>query len=262
MTKSDKISNTATTHAHHTGHDHHAGHEHGHSHSGLGHSHVPKGAQHRWRLKVAFVMVGLFFLVELATGIWSGSLTLQGDAGHMAIDLVGLGVALFATNLATRPDTTGRFTYGHYRAEIFSAGLSAIFMFAISIYIVTEAIERWSHPHQLAPWPILIVGALGLIVNIISLVLLQGGSEESLNIKGAYLEVMADALGSVGIIIAAVLTMLTGTPIWDSIIAAVIAVFIFVRAIGLAREVLAILSQKAPAGIHPEDAQDALAQVP
>lgn len=207
-------------------------------------------------------MVAVFFGVELGIGLWSGSLTLQGDAGHMAVDLIGLGIALFATSLATRPDSTGRMTYGRYRAEIFSAGFSAALMFAVSIYIVIEAIHRWSNPHQLAPLPILVVGALGLGINIASLVLLQGGSKESLNIKGAYLEVMADALGSIGIIVAAALTMLTGTPIWDSLIAAAIAVFIFVRAFGLGREVLAILGQQAPKGISPKDAHDALAAVP
>lgn len=229
-----------------SGHDHHGGHT---------------GAVHRWRLQVAFALTGAFFLVELAAGIWSGSLTVLSDAGHMAADTVGLAVALTASHWATRPDTSGRRTYGRYRAEIFAAGLSVLLMIAVCGYVLVNGVLRFGAPVEVPAGVLMVVGVIGLAVNLVALALLRGGSTENLNVKGAYLEVLADALGSVGVLFAGLATWLTGSPLWDPILALALAAFVGVRAVRLGREVLGVLGQSAPAGIDPADAQTRLAAV-
>lgn len=170
----------------------------------------------------------------------------------MAADVVGLGAALIATKIATRPDTTGRRSYGSYRAEVFASGLSVLLMMGVSIYVVVEAIRRFGDPVEVETGPLLIVGAIGLVVNLISLTMLRGGADESRNVKGAYLEVLADTLGSVGVIVAGVLISATGNGIWDTIVALLIGGFVAVRAVGLARQVLAVLGQHVPEGMDIE----------
>ena len=229
-----------------------------HQHSPSGHA----GAAHRWRLRVAFVLVASYFVVELVAGILSGSLALLSDAGHMAADVVALGAALVATRIAARPDSTGRRTFGSYRAEVFASGLAVLLMLGVSVYIVVEAVGRIGSDPQVATGAMLLVGGLGLVVNVVALVLLRGGASESLNVKGAYLEVVADTVGSVGVIAAGILVTTTGDAVWDTAIALAIAVFVAVRAVLLGREVLAVLGQHAPSGIHPEDVEQALGSVP
>lgn len=227
------------------------------------HSHAQghAGARHRWRLAFAFVLVAGFFGVELAAGLASGSLALISDAGHMAADVVTLGAALVATRLATRPDSTGRRTYGSYRAEVFASGLAVLLMLGVAVYIAVEAVGRIGASPDVADGTMLVVGALGLAVNLVALALLRGGADESLNVKGAYLEVVADTLGSVGVIAAALLVRSTGAAWWDTAIAIAIAVFVAVRAVMLGREVLAVLGQHAPAGMEPTEIVAALESV-
>ncbi|MBS2938897.1 cation transporter [Nocardioides sp. J2M5] len=229
----------------------------GHSHGG-GHA----GARHRWRLVVAFGLVGSFFVVELVVGLVSGSLALISDAGHMAADVVALGAALAATKIATRPDRTGRRTYGSYRAEIFASGLTVLIMLGVSAYVVIEALSRIGDEVEIQAGPVLIVGAIGLLINVISILLLRGGSEESLNIKGAYYEVVADAAGSVGVILAGLLVATTGQGWWDTVVALAIGIFVAVRAVVLGREVLAVLGQHVPDGVQLDDVVQDLETVP
>ncbi len=205
-----------------------------------------RGGRHRWRLAVAFGLVASFFGVELAVGLATGSLALISDAGHMAADVVALGAALVATKIATRPDGTGRRTYGSYRAEVFASGLTVLIMLGVSAYVVVEAVGRIGEAVEVASGPLLLVGAIGLAVNLVCLVLLRGGARESINVKGAYLEVMADAAGSVGVLVAGALVSITGTGQWDTVVAVAIGVFVAVRALLLGREVLAVLGQHAP----------------
>lgn len=229
------------------------------------HSHVsPHSAagRHRWRLLVAFGLVAAFFVVELVAGLASGSLSLVSDAGHMAADVVTLGAALVATRLAARPDTSGRRTFGFYRAEVFASGLAVLIMLGVAVCIGIEVVARGGKPEAPASGIMLAVGILGLVINLICLLLLRAGASESLNVKGAYLEVIADSLGSVGVIAAAVLVATTGWSWWDAIIALAIAVFVAVRAIMLGREVLAVLGQEAPAGVEPGEILEALHEVP
>lgn len=226
----------------------------------MSHHHgVTAAGRHRWRLAVAFVLVGTFFVVELVAGLLADSLALLSDAGHMAADVVTLGAALVATRLAVRPDATGRRTFGSYRAEVFASGLAVLMMLAVSAYILVEAVARIGADAHPASGAMLLVGAVGLAINLVCLVLLRSGAAESLNVKGAYLEVLADTLGSVGVIAAGALVALTGSEWWDTGVAVAIALFVAVRAVLLGREVLAVLGQHAPDGIDPHEVSEALA---
>ncbi len=230
---------------------------------GHGHGHVGAhaGGRHRWRLAVAFVLVAAFFGVELVAGLVSGSLALLSDAGHMAADVATLGAALVATRIATRPDPTGRRTFGSYRAEVFASGFAVLLMLGVAVYIVVEALGRIGADAEVASGTMLLVGGIGLAVNLVALVLLRGGAAESLNVKGAYLEVVADTVGSVGVIVAALLVAATGDAVWDTVVALGIAVFVAVRAVVLGREVVAVLGQHAPTGIEPTELVAALTGV-
>jgi cobalt-zinc-cadmium efflux system protein len=223
---------------------------------GAGHGHAAgqasghAGGRHRWRLATTFALVAGFFLVELGYGLVSGSLALLSDAGHMATDVVALGAALVATRIAVRADTTGRRTYGSYRAEVFASGLAVLLMVGVAVYVVVEALARIGEPVVVKTGPMVVVGALGLVVNVVGILLLRGGAAESLNVKGAYLEVVADTAGSVGVIVAGLLVMVSGSAVWDTLVALAIGAFVAVRAVMLGREVLAVLGQHVPAGMQ------------
>ena len=231
---------------------------------GGGHSHVSGhvGGQHRWRLTVSFVLVATFFVVELAAGLLADSLALISDAAHMGADVVALGAALVATRIATRPDKSGRRTFGSYRAEVFATGLTVLLMLGAAAYVALAAISRAGTVTHVDSGPMLVVGALGLAVNVVAMVLLRSGSKVSLNVRAAYLEVVADALGSIGVIVAGFLVAQTGDAWWDTVVALGIAAFVAVRAVMLGREVLTVLGQHAPAGMVPAEMETALAAVP
>lgn len=222
---------------------------------GAGHSHARPsghaGGRYRARLAIAFVLTVAFFSVELIAGLISGSLALLSDAGHMGADVVALGAALLATIVATRPDGTGRKTFGRYRVEIFASGLAVLIMLGTGAYVLVESINRIGEDVPVATGTMLVVGVLGLVINVIALFLLRDGSDESLAVRGAYLEVLADAAGSVGVIVAALLMQVTGSTVWDLVVALAIGVFVVVRALALGRQVLAVLAQHAPADVDP-----------
>lgn len=229
----------------------------GHGHGVAGHV----GGRYRRRLTITFLLVFSFMAVELVFGILSGSLALISDAGHMAADVVALGAALVATRIAVRPDTTGRRTYGSYRVEVFASGLTVLIMLGVAAYVVFEGISRMGNTLEVQTGPMLIVGALGLLINIVSMILLRAGSKESLNVKGAYFEVVADAAGSVGVIAAGLMIVITGSPVWDTLIALAIGLFVAIRAIILGRQVLAVLGQHIPDGIVLDDVVGDLGRV-
>lgn len=225
----------------------------GHTHGFGGHASGHAGARHRWRLAVSFGLVAMFFVVELVAGLVSGSLALLSDAAHMAADVVTLGAALVATRIANRKDTTGRRTYGSYRAEVFASLLAVLLMIGVSASVVAQALARIDAAPDVAAGPMLLVGALGLGVNLIALLLLRGGAAESLNVKGAYLEVVADTAGSVGVLGAGGLIAATGQSAWDTAVALAIGTFVIVRATLLGRQVLAVLGQHVPAGMRVDE---------
>lgn len=232
---------------------------------GSGHSHSPPaghvGGRYRRKLAIAFGLIFTFFFVELVYGLLADSLALISDAGHMAADVVALGAALAATKLAARKDTTGRRTFGSYRIEVFASGLTVLIMLGVSAYVVIEAISRIGSTPDVSSKPMIIVGGLGLVINIIVMLMLRSGASESLNVKGAYFEVVADTAGSVGVIAAGILISTTGQTRWDTVVAMAIGVFVAVRAVILGRQVLAVLGQHVPAGMPIDEVAAKLAAI-
>ncbi len=214
------------------------------------HTHVPNAARRNLRpLATSFGLVLAFMVVETIAGFVTGSLALISDAGHMATDALGLGMALAAIVVADKATTGGGRTYGLYRLEILAALANAVLLFALAAYVVYESVQRFQNPPEVATTPMLVVAAGGLVVNLIAWRLLRTGARESLNVKGAYFEVLADLAGSVAVIVAALVMILTGWPYADPLFAALIGVFILPRAWTLGRQALRILTQVAPQGL-------------
>jgi cobalt-zinc-cadmium efflux system protein len=222
-------------------------HDHGHSHA-HGAAAARAGARHRGRLGAALALTIAFLVVQVAVGIATGSLALLSDAGHMATDALGLTMALLAIHVASRSTHDRQRTFGLYRLEILAALANAVLLFAVAGYVLIEAGRRLADPPEIASGVVLVVGVVGLAVNLASFALLRSGAKESLNVEGAYVEVMSDALGSLGVIVAA--TVMTITDWWwvDPLIGAAIGLFILPRAWRLGREAVRILVQAAPSG--------------
>jgi cobalt-zinc-cadmium efflux system protein len=225
------------------------------------HSHAPSAGRRNLRpLAIAFGLVVVFMVVEAVAGFLTGSLALLSDAGHMATDALGLGMALAAIVAAGRAGGE-RQTFGMYRLEILAALGNALLLFAVAGYVLWEAFQRFQDPTEILSIPMLVVAVLGLIVNVVSWRLLRSGASESLNVHGAYLEVLADLAGSVGVIVAALLTLFTGWPYADPLIAALIGVFILPRAWRLGRQAVRVLVQAAPEGLDLGELQRSLGRI-
>ncbi|MEO8162806.1 MAG: cation diffusion facilitator family transporter, partial [Ilumatobacteraceae bacterium] len=168
-------------------------------------------------------------------------------SGHMATDALGLGMALAAIRAASFGRSHSQRTFGLYRLEILAALANAILLFGVAAFIGFEAVNRLGDAREVSSVPVLVVGSIGLVVNVVAFILLRAGSKESLNVQGAYLEVMSDMLGSVGVIVAAIVWGLTGWTWVDPAIGAVIGIFILPRAYKLGRTAIRILVQVAPA---------------
>ena len=200
-------------------------------------------------LTIAFGMVLTFMVIEAVAGFLTGSLALISDAGHMATDALGLGMALAAVVAADRVAAGGDHTYGLYRLEILAALANAVLLFVVAGYVLYEAVRRLQEPPEVLTGPMLVVAVAGLVVNVIAWRLLRPGAQESINVRGAYLEVIADAVGSIGVIAAAMTIIVTGWAYADPLFAAVIGVFILPRAWRLGAQALRVLVQAAPAGL-------------
>lgn len=179
------------------------------------------GARYARNLAWALGLTLTYLIAEVIGAFVTGSLALLADAAHMLTDVGGLGLALLAIRFAARPATPQK-TYGYLRAEILSALLNAVVLLVLTIYILFEAYERFANPPDVLSWPMLIVAGIGLAVNLVSMRLLSGGSSASLNVQGAYFEVLSDMLGSLGVIVAALVIMWTGWTLADPIIGALI----------------------------------------
>lgn len=224
-----------------------AGHNHSaHSHSGHNHSSASKN---KHRLMMAFGLTSFYLIVEVVGGLLTNSLALLADAGHMLTDVAGLGLALLAIKFAERPATPER-TYGYYRVEILAALTNAVVLIGISIYILFEAYDRFLNPPAVQSTGMLLVAVVGLGVNIGSMFILQAGASESLNMKGAYFEVLSDALTSIGVIIAGVIMWVSGWYYADPLISAGIGLFIFPRTWALLNESVGILLEGTPSEIN------------
>ena len=200
------------------------------------------------RLVIVMVLVLGFGAVEVIGGWLTGSLALLADAGHMATDAAGLLLALLAIGIARRPATPER-SFGYYRVEIFAAVLNAVILLVVAAVIVFEALQRAGQPPEVLAVPMLVIAAVGLIVNIVSIRLLHAGAQSSLNLRGAYLEVMGDLFGSVAVVVAGLVILVTGwTPI-DTIASVFIALLIVPRVWNLLREAIDVLLQATPRGV-------------
>jgi cobalt-zinc-cadmium efflux system protein len=211
---------------------------------------------------VALILVLAFLVVQVITGIVTGSLALLSDAGHMATDAVGLGMALAAIHLAARPEQRSYRTFGLYRLEILAALANAGLLFAVAGYVLVEAVRRLGDPPDIDAAVVLVVGGLGLAVNIAGFLLLRGGASENLNVKAAYTEVLADLMGSVGVVVAALLMLATGWGWVDPVIGAAIGIFILPRAWALGAATIRILVQAAPAGVDLDSVRADLTSIP
>jgi cobalt-zinc-cadmium efflux system protein len=218
----------------------------GHDH---GHADLRAGARHAGRLWWSFALITGFLVVQVVVGLASNSLALLSDAGHMATDALGLGMALAAITAANRAVQPQYRTFGLYRLEILAALANAVLLFGVAGYVLIEAVRRLDDPPEVSSVPVLVVGVIGLAVNLIAFVLLRQGATESINVRGAYFEVVADALGSVGVIVAAGLMWATGWGWVDPVIGAGIGLFILPRAWRLGRDAVRILVQAAPEGV-------------
>jgi cobalt-zinc-cadmium efflux system protein len=233
----------------------------GHSHSGHTHGSGTAAGQHKGKLLGAFALTVGFMLVEVAGGLWTGSLALLADAAHMLTDAGGLALALIAIRFAERPATPQK-TYGYVRLEILAALVNAVVLLLLTVFILYEAFDRFVNPPPVLAGPMLAVATAGLVVNLASMKLLAAGSSESLNVKGAYFEVMSDMLGSLGVIIAALVVMFTGWRLADPIIGAGIGLFIVPRTWSLLRQTVHILMEGTPPAIDMALLERALKEIP
>ena len=211
-------------------------------------------------LKIVFILTFCFMLVEAIGGYFTNSLALVADAAHMFTDTGALGLALIAIWFAEKPATPNK-TYGYYRTEIVAAFINALVLLLISFFILYEAWQRLYHPPEVLSKPMLVIASLGLIVNLIGMKLLSEGSSKSLNIKGAYLEVFSDMIGSIGVIIASLLIMFKGWEIADPIASIGMGVFILPRTWNLLKQVTHVLLEGTPSHIDLDEVEDELSGI-
>jgi len=215
---------------------------------GSGHGHSAAGANKK-KLAIVFGLTSAYLVVEVIGGLVTGSLALLADAGHMLTDVAGLGLALMAIKFAERPATPER-TYGYYRVEILAALTNAVILIGISIYILYEAWQRFRNPPEVASGTMIIIGSIGLVINIVGMMILRQGSKESLNMKGAYFEVFSDMLTSIGVLIAGAIMLTTGWYYADPLISAGIGLFILPRTWLLLRAAVGILLEGTPSDVN------------
>ena len=232
-----------------------------------GHSHDHGGggsntADHRRRLAIVLALTGTVLVVEVIGALVSGSLALLADAGHMLTDTAGLVIALIAATLALRPATPKR-TWGYRRAEVLGATLQAAALLAVGGYVLVEGVRRLFEPEEIATTAVLVFGVVGLVANAIGIVILtRGGRSSNVNMRAAFLEVLNDTLGSVAVLVSAVVIMLSGWQQADAVASIFIAVLIIPRTLKLLRETVSVLLESTPPGLDLDKVRDHLLDVP
>lgn len=219
------------------------------------------GARYRRRLVVVFVLAACYMLAEFAGGFISGSLALVADAGHMLADVGGIGLSLMAIWISGRPATAAK-SYGYYRAEILAALLNGAILFGISGFILYEAIVRLESPPEINSELMMAVAAGGVVINLTGVFLLRTGASESLNVEVAFLEVISDLIGSIGVIVAGAIILFTGWGYADPLFSILIAVLIIPRTYRLVRRAVHVLLEGTPEGINVSDLEAAIRAVP
>ena len=228
---------------------------------GTGQQHGSGRTANARALTIALALTGTFLVAEVIGGIWTGSLALISDAAHMLTDTVGLAIALAAIKIGERPADSRR-TFGYQRFEILAAAFNAIILFVVAAYILHEGYKRLVEPPQVQSIGMLAVALLGLAVNLIAMRLLDAGKQTSLNVKGAYLEVWSDMLGSLGVIAAAIVIWLTGWVWIDALVAICIGLWVLPRTWGLLKETVNVLLEGVPDGVDLEAVATALKSLP
>jgi cobalt-zinc-cadmium efflux system protein len=231
----------------------------GHDHGGHAHNHAA-GANSRM-LAIALGLTTTFLVAELVGAWLFNSLALLSDAAHMFTDAAALAIALAAVKIGQRPADDRR-TFGYRRFEILAAAFNALLLFAVAAYVLWEGLQRFFAPAEVESTGMLIVAAVGLAVNLIAMRLLSAGKEKSLNVKGAYLEVWADMLGSLGVIAGAVLIMVTGWHWVDPLVAIGIGLWVLPRTWTLLKDTTRILLEGVPRHLTLSEIRAAIAAVP
>jgi cobalt-zinc-cadmium efflux system protein len=227
---------------------------------GAGHDHSHADTRVS-RMVIAAAILTAFFILELTTALLINSLALLSDAGHMLTDLVAMLMGLSAVLLARHGSASPARTYGWHRAEVFTAVANAVLLFGVAAFILYEALERLGDAPDVPGVPMIVVALAGLVANAVVVLLLRSHSKDSLAVKGAYMEVVADTVGSIGVLIAGIVTVTTGWPYADVVVAVFVALWVLPRAISLARAALRILSESSPAHIDVEELRTALGAV-
>ena len=228
---------------------------------GSGHSHeVTATGAHRKRLVAVLVITCAVLVAEVIGGLVAGSLALLADAGHMLTDSTGLIMALIAAALATRAATAKR-TFGLQRAEVLAALANALLLVGVAVWVLIKAVDRLGTPHEIDARLMLIVATVGALANLVGLLVLRPAQSKSLNMRGAYLEVLGDLVGSVAVIVAAVLILITGWTPFDAIASLAIVVLIVPRAWSLLREVVDVLLEATPRGVNLAEVRDHIKRV-
>jgi len=220
--------------------------------AGHGHGHTPNGSasgRHVGRLKISLAVLVAFLVLEVVVGFATSSLALLSDAGHMFTDVLGVGMALAAITAARAIATCDRRTFGLYRAEVLAALGNAVLLFAVAAWVLVEAAHRFTDPPAVAGLPLMLTAAAGLAANLVVFALLREGAKESLNVRGAYLEVLADTLGSIGVLVAGAVTLAFGWRYADPLVAVAIGLWVLPRTWSLACQAVRILVQAAPAHV-------------
>ena len=227
----------------------------------MAHDHADRAHGNRRRLGFALAIVVVVLLIELLGAWLSGSLALLADAGHMTSDAVGLVVALVASTIAARP-ATDRHTFGFRRVEVLGALVNGALLTVVAVTVAIEAIRRLLAPEtdHVNGLPLLVVAAIGLVANLVAFAILRGGDRDSLNLRGAYLEVLGDLLGSIAALVAGAVILTTGFAPADAIASLLIAVLIVPRAASLLRDVVRVLTESAPRGTDADEIRAHLLQ--
>jgi len=226
----------------------------------MAHQHSAAAA-HRGRLAIVLAISTTILVAEIVAGLLANSLALLADAGHVFADVVGTGLALGAIQLAARPTTRKR-TFGFYRFEILAAVLNAVLLFAIAAYVLIEAWRRLSAEPEIATGPMLLTAAAALIANGIAASLLRSASKESLNMRGAYLEVLNDALGSAAVLVAGLVIVFTGFRAADAIASGLIGLLILPRTWGLLRDAIDVLLEATPKDVDIDQVRQHILEAP
>ena len=243
------------------GHDHHGHHHHhDHHHGDHGHHDHTSGASAR-SLSIALALSGSVLAIELVGAFLYNSLALLSDAAHMLTDVAALAIALMAVRIGGKAPDDKR-TFGYKRLEILAAAFNALLLVAAAIYVMVEAVGRFRAPEPVAANGMLAVAALGLIINLVAMRLLMAGRGESMAVKGAYLEVWSDAIGSVGVILGAVLIRLTGKLWIDPVVAIAIALWVLPRTWALLSDTTNVLLEGVPKGIDLAEIRNAISDLP